>query len=56
MCGGGSSDVAERGGDSKFAKIEAKGWEVDKVKAVGEGGFGSVHLCRNANTQKQRAC
>lgn len=30
-------------------------WSVEK-EAIGEGGFGTVHLCKNRKTGKQRAC
>jgi len=53
-CAGGSGDVAS-GEEVKFAKIEARGWKVHP-DAIGEGGFGAVHLCTHLASNKQRAC
>jgi len=55
-CAGGKSAEDVDGEDaSKFQKIAVKGWKVDD-KAIGEGGFGAVHLCTSTKTGKQRAC
>ena len=43
------------GEEVKFAKIEARGWKVHP-DAIGEGGFGAVHLCTHLASNKQRAC
>ena len=45
------SEVTE---DSKFKVLEAR-WKIEK-EPIGEGGFGTVHLCRNLKSGKQRAC
>ena len=55
MCGGGGDGGIASGDEDKFAKIAAKGWEVES-KAIGEGGFGAVHLCTHTGSKKQRAC
>ena len=55
-CGGGSAredDTAE-GESQKFKVLEGR-WDIDK-EAIGEGGFGTVHLCRHKRTGKPRAC
>jgi len=55
-CGAGDGGAAGGSGDQvKFARIEAKGWKVDP-EAIGEGGFGAVHLCTHLSTGKRRAC
>jgi len=59
-CGGGGGDDVEGGGGGnqpQFTEIEKKGWEVKRGKALGEGGFGTVHLCtRKGGQQEERAC
>uniref|UniRef100_A0A7S2H0Y4 Calmodulin n=1 Tax=Haptolina brevifila TaxID=156173 RepID=A0A7S2H0Y4_9EUKA len=55
-CAGGKAidgDGAEDG--AKFAEIKARGWKIED-KAIGEGGFGTVHLCTSTKNGKQRAC
>jgi len=60
-CGGSTpadfgGDGGDGGGDgAKFGNITKKGWVVDE-KAIGEGGFGAVHLCTSTKSGKQRAC
>ena len=51
-CGGGEGDVGY-GESDKFKVIAAKGWDIED-NAIGEGGFGTVHLCKRSG--KQRAC
>ena len=54
-CGGGGGDgVADGGIDSKFAVMAGR-WNIEK-EAIGEGGFGTVHLCKSVKTGKPRAC
>lgn len=55
-CGGGSGGDVSTSNDksTKFAVLEGR-WIVDR-EAIGEGGFGTVHLCKNIKTGKQRAC
>jgi len=50
--GGGDSPIDESE-ESKFRVLEAR-WMVEK-EAIGEGGFGTVHLCQD-KSGKQRAC
>jgi len=49
-CGGGKPKDTE----DKFKILENR-WIIDK-EAIGEGGFGTVHLCKSVKTGKQRAC
>ena len=51
--GGGGGENAEGKGD-KF-KVLATKWKVE-TKAIGEGGFGTVHMCTSLRTGRQRAC
>jgi len=54
-CGAGGGDTGEGGdGDKKFGVLDQR-WTVEK-EAIGEGGFGTVHLCKSLKTGKQRAC
>lgn len=54
-CGGGGGDTAvDTGEEQKFKVLEGR-WNIER-KAIGEGGFGTVHLCSNIRTGKQRAC
>jgi len=55
-CGGGGGGGATEGGneDNKFGVLAGR-WIVER-EAIGEGGFGTVHLCKNVKTGKQRAC
>ena len=55
-CGAGGGDAATEadGNDTKFKVLEGR-WIIEK-DAIGEGGFGTVHLCKNIKTGKQRAC
>ena len=46
------SEVTE---DSKEFKVLEARWKIEK-EPIGEGGFGTVHLCRNLKSGKQRAC
>ena len=52
--GGGGEEVATSETDDKFRVLESR-WKVEK-EAIGEGGFGTVHLCKNLKSGKQRAC
>jgi calcium-dependent protein kinase len=54
-CGAGGDGGGSAGEGERFKVIEAKGWVVEK-QAIGEGGFGTVHLCKNVRTGKTRAC
>jgi hypothetical protein len=55
-CGAGGGDATAGGSDveEKFKVLEGR-WVVEK-EAIGEGGFGTVHLCKQLKTGKQRAC
>ena len=54
-CGGGGGDTAvDTGEEQKFKVLEGR-WNIER-KAMGEGGFGTVHLCSNIRTGQQRAC
>ena len=56
-CGGGSAredDTGSQSGGEMFKVLEGR-WDIDK-EAIGEGGFGTVHLCRHRRTGKPRAC
>ena len=54
-CGGGGGDGGvDAAEEQKFKVLETR-WSVEH-NAIGEGGFGTVHLCTNLRTGKQRAC
>lgn len=53
-CGGGGGGVTDVDEEHKFRVLEQR-WDVEH-EAIGEGGFGTVHLCKNLRTGKQRAC
>ena len=54
-CGGGGGDGGvDAAEEQKFKVLETR-WSVEHA-AIGEGGFGTVHLCTNLRTGKQRAC
>ncbi len=59
MCanGGSSSSTSNPNAEAelKFAKIEARGWTIDSTP-LGEGSFGTVHLCNAVSTGKKRVC
>ncbi|KAL1524350.1 hypothetical protein AB1Y20_019248 [Prymnesium parvum] len=52
-CGAGGTDAGGGADGKKFAVMSAK-WDVSP-DAIGEGGFGSVHLCKNRSNGKTRA-
>ena len=53
-CGGGGGGVTDVDEEHKFRVLEQR-WDVEH-EAIGEGGFGTVHLCKNLRTGKQQAC
>jgi len=53
-CGGGGGGGSDKSDDTKF-NVMAGRWDVER-EAIGEGGFGTVHLCKSLKTGKQRAC
>jgi len=53
-CGGGGGGGSDKSDDTKF-NVMAGRWDVER-EAIGEGGFGTVHLCKHLKTGKQRAC
>jgi serine/threonine protein kinase len=54
LCGAGGGDSpTDQGEEHKFRVLESR-WNVEK-DAIGEGGFGTVHLCKD-KSGKQRAC
>ena len=54
-CGAGGGDtICDHGEEHKFRVLESR-WLVEK-EAIGEGGFGTVHLCTSIKTKKGRAC
>ena len=52
--GGGGESVTDTEEKEKFRVLETR-WIVQK-EAIGEGGFGTVHLCRDKRSGKGRAC
>ena len=49
-----SASVAETPFYAKFKVLEGR-WNIER-EAIGEGGFGTVHLCKSLKSGKQRAC
>ena len=54
-CGGGGGSLVNEGEETKFKVLDER-WNIQR-DAIGEGGFGTVHLCTSVrHPDRQRAC